>query len=137
MKKIYEWALKQTGATKGMINAVNMLKDDHAERFIEVVVGCEIKDEDVPQEIIYEGKVHKLVRCNYILDEITYSCEDSTTRHFTTQEDADKYTENGSYSWDNSVSNSKDGYPFKAVWTRECEHTTWYSRWFEWANKKM
>lgn len=137
MKKIYKWALKQAGATKTMLNAVNMLKDEHAERFVEVVVGCEINDDDVPQEVMYDGKVCKLVSCNYILDEITYSCEDSTTRYFPTQEDADKYAENGNFSWDKSSSNPKDEYPVKGAWTRECEHTTWYERWFSWADKTM
>lgn len=136
MKKIYEWALKQAGATKGMINAVNMLADEHAERFIEVVVGCEIKDEEIPKEAMFEGKICKFVNYNYLRDEITYSCEDSTTRYFATQEDADKYTKNGDYNWNTSSSNPKDEYPFEAVWTREVEHTTWYDKWFNMSNEK-
>lgn len=135
MKKIYEWALKQTGATKGMINAVNMLANEHAERFIEVVVGCEIKDEEIPKEAMFEGKICKFVSCNYLRDEITYSCEDSTTRYFATQEDADEYAKDGSYNWNTSSSNPKDEYPFEAVWTRACEHTTWYDRWFNMSNE--
>ena len=137
MKKIYNWALKQCGANDTIINAVSMLKTENAERFVEVVVGCEINNDEVPQEFTYEGKVYKLVRCNYILDEITYRCEDSTTKYFTTQTEANTYAENGSYNWDTSSPHPKDEYPFKGVWTRECEHITWYSRWFEWANKPM
>lgn len=136
MKKIYEWALKQAGATKGMINAVNMLANDHAEHFIEVVVGCEIKDEDIPKEFTYEGKLYKFVRSNYVRDEIVYSCEDSTTKYFLNQEDADKYAKDGSYDYNRSSFNLKDEYTFKGVWTREVEHTTWYDRWFDMSNKQ-
>lgn len=137
MKKIYEWALKQAGATKTMVSAVNMLTTDHAERFIEVVVGCEIKDEEIPKEFTYEGKVYKFVRANYVRDEITYSCEDSTTKYFPTQEDADKYTKDGDYNYNRCSFDLKGEYTFKGVWTRECEYTTWYTRWFEWANKSI
>lgn len=137
MKKIYKWALEQSGASESMVKAVNLLKDEQAERFVEVVVGCEINNDEVPQEIVYNNIVHKLVRCNYILDEITYRCEESTTKYFKTQMDADKYEMNGSYSWDASSNTLKDEYTFAGVWTREVEHTTWYSRWFEWANKTM
>lgn len=137
MKKIYQWALEQCGVNETIVNAINMLRTEHAERFVEVVAGCEIKNSDVPQEVTYEDKVCKLVRCNYILDEITYSCVDSTTRYFMSQEDADKYAERGNYTWSTSSSDAKDEYPYKGVWTREVEYTTWYSRWFEWANKPM
>ena len=137
MKQIYEWALEQCGVNDTVIKAVSMLRSEQAERFVEVVVGCEINNDDIPQEFTYEGKVYKFVRANYVLDEITYRCEDSTTRYFKTQTDADKYAENGNYSWDESSSNALEEYPYKGVWTRECEHTTWYNRWFEWANKPM
>lgn len=137
MKKIYEWALGQCGVNDRIINAVNMLKAEHAERFVEVVVGCEIKNDDVPKEVTYEDKVCKLVSCNYILDIVTYTCVDSTTRYFATQEDADKYAEHGDYAWSTSSSDAKEEYPFKGVWTRECEHSTWYERWYSWANKPM
>lgn len=136
MKQVYEWALRQAGATKAMLNAVNMLPNDHAERFVEVVLGCEMKDEDIPKEFIYEGKLYKFVRSNYVRDEIVYSCEDSTTKYFSTQEDADKYAKNGDYNYNRSSNSPKDEYPFEAVWTRECEHTTWYSRWFDMSNEK-
>lgn len=137
MKKIFKWALEQCGVNDCIINAVGMLRTEQAERFVEVVVGCEINNDDVPQEVTYEDKVHKLVRCNYILDEITYRCEDSSIRYFATQEDADRYAEHGDCVWSTSSSDAKDEYPYKGVWTRECEHTTWYNRWFEWANKEM
>lgn len=137
MKKIFQWALEQSGATKNMVKAVNLLRESHAERFVEIVVGCEIKDEDIPQEVTYEGKVHKLVRSNYICDEITYACEDTSVRYFPTQEDADRYANTGDYVYNSSSSSPKDEFPIKGEWTRECEHTTWYSRWFEWANKPM
>ena len=137
MKKIYQWALEQCGANETIVNAVNMLKTEHAERFVEVVVGCEIKNNDVPQEVTYEDKVCKLVNCNYVLDIITYRCVDSTTRWFKTQMDADAYEMDGSYNWNNSSSDPRDEYTFTGIWTREVEHTTWYNRWFEWANKPM
>lgn len=135
MKKIYNWALEQCGANDGIINAVNMLRYEQAERFVEVVVGCEIKDEEIPREIIHEGKLHKFVRSNYILNEITYTCEDTSVRYFSNKEGADKYAEDGSYSWDGSSSSAKDNYPYKGEWTRECQHTTWYERWFEWSEE--
>ena len=137
MKKIYNWALRNYGADEAIVNAVNMLRSEHAERLVEVIVGCGIDNNEVPQEFVYEGKLYKLVSYNYVLDEITYRCEDSTTRYFPTQMAADAYEMNGDYIWNESSSDPKDEYPFKGVLTRECEHTTWYSRWFEWANKPM
>lgn len=137
MKTIHQWALEQCGVNDTIIKAVSMLKKEHAERFIEVIIGCGINDDDVPQECIYDDRLHKLVSCNYVLDEITYRCPESTTKYFKTQIDAEKYAKNGSYNWDDSSAHPKDEYPYKGVWTREVERTTWYSRWFEWANKKM
>lgn len=135
MKKIYTWALKNCGANDAMINAVSMLGTEQAERFVEVVVGCEINNDDIPQEFVYEGKLYRFVRCNYVLDEIVYVTDDTDHRYFANQEDADKYAESGDYNWGTSSSSASDKYPIKASWTRPCEHETYYDRWFSWANK--
>lgn len=137
MKKIYEWALNQCHVSDSVVDAVAMLRPEQAERFVEVVVGCEINDNDVPQEFVYEGKVYKLVRCNYVQDRITYVTDDTDYRYFATQEEADRYTESGDYVWSTSSSGASDKYPIKASWTRPCEHETYYDRWFRWAGKEM
>lgn len=137
MKKIYEWALNHVDVPASVINAVNMLRPEHAERFVEVAVGCQVDDCDVPQEFVYEDKLHKLVRCNYVLDQIIYETVDTSYRYFDNQEDADKYALNGDYHWNRSSSSATDQYPIKAAWTRPCEHETYYERWFAWAGMKF
>lgn len=137
MRKIYEWALNRVEVPARVINAVSMLRPDEAEKFVEVCVGCAINDEDVPQEFIHEDKLYKLISCNYILDKVVYETVDTSYRYFDNQEDADKYTLNGSYHWNKSSDNPTDKYPIKASWTRPCEHETYYSKWFTWAGMKF
>lgn len=137
MKKIYEWALNHAEVPARAMHAVSMLRSEHAERFVEVCVGCEVNDEDVPQEFIYNDKLHKLVSCNYVLDKIVYETVDTDCRYFDNQEDADKYALTGDYHWNKSSANATDNYPIKASWTRPCEHETYYSRWFAWAGVKF
>ena len=137
MKKIYEWALNHVDASARIIDAVSMLRPEHAERFVEVAVGCHVDNDDVPQEFMHEDKLHKLVRCNYVLDQIVYTTVDTSYRYFDNQEDADKYAINGDYHWNKSSSEPSDKYPIKGAWTRPCEHETYYSRWFAWAGKKF
>lgn len=137
MKKIYEWALNHVEVPAKVIKAVDMLRPEHAERFVEVVIGCDVDDNDVPQEFYYEDKVHTLVRCNYVLDQIIYTTVDTSYRYFDNQEDADKYAINGDYHWNKSSSNATEQYTIKGAWTRPVEHETYYSRWFAWAKVKF
>lgn len=133
MRKIYEWALNHLEVPARVMYAVNMLQRDQAERFVEVCVGCHIDDNDVPKEFVYENKVHKLIRCNYVLDKIVYETVDTAHRWFDNQEDADKFAKNGDYHWNKSSSSESEQYPIKGAWTRPCEHETYYDRWFAWA----
>ena len=137
MKKIYEWALNHVDVPASVINAVSMLAPDHAERFVEVSVGCHIDNDDVPQEFYYEDKLYKLVRCNYVLDKIVYETVDTSYRYFDNQEDADKYAIDGSYHWNRSSSGATEIYAIKGAWTRPCEHETYYERWYAWAGVKF
>ena len=133
MRKIYEWALNHVEVPARAIRAVSMLQPDHAEKFVEVCIGCDIDNDDVPQEFIYENKLHKLVRCNYILDKIVYETVDTAYRYFDCQEAADEYAKTGNYHWQKSSTSESEQYPIKGAWTRPCEHETYYSKWFAWA----
>ena len=137
MKKIYEWALNYAEVPTRAMRAISMLRPEHAERFVEVAVGCDVSDDNVPQEFYYEGKVHTLVRCNYVLDQIIYTTVDTSYRYFDNQEDADKYAINGDYHWNRSSSSATEQYAIKGAWTRPCEHDTYYERWFMWAGVKF
>ena len=137
MKKIYEWALNHVEVPARVINAVSMLAPDHAERFVEVSVGCHVDDVDVPQEFYYEDKLHKLVRCNYVLDQIVYETVDTSYRWFDNQEYADRYSNDGNYHWNKSSSEPTEQYTIKAAWTRPVEYETYYERWFAWAGVKF
>lgn len=137
MKKIYEWALNRINVPASVINAVSMLRPEHAEKFVEVSIGCAVNDEDVPKEFINEDKLYKLIRCNYILDEIIYESVDTSYRYFDNQEDADEYAKTGNYNWNKSSSSKKDEYPIKGAWIRPCEHETNYERWFTLAGVKF
>ena len=46
MRKIYEWALDQIGATKNgnLIKAINMLNDSVQENFVDVIIGIDIDE---------------------------------------------------------------------------------------------
>lgn len=137
MKKIYKWALNHAEVPARAMRAVSMLRPEHAERFVEVAVGCDINDDDVPQEFYHEDKLHKLIRCNYVLDQIVYETVDTSYRYFDSQEAADEYAKTGNYHWQKSSASENEQYPIKGAWTRPVEHETYYEKWFSWAKVKF
>lgn len=132
MKKIYEWALNQIGATENgnLIKAINMLNDSMQENFVDVIIGIDIDDSQLAKKILYEGTVYTLKDTNYLNGDIYGEYMGEDVRYFATQEDADAYASSGKYDYSKSTTYSdNEKYPIKGV--RPCLKTKWFSydRW--------
>ena len=128
MKKIYEWALNQIGATENenLIKAINMLSDSMQESFIDVIIGIDIDDSQLAKKILHNGTVYTLKSTNYLNGDIYGEYMGEDVRYFATQEDADTYASSGKYDYSKSTSYSdNEKYPIKGVYP--CLKTKWFS----------
>lgn len=128
MKKIYEWALDQIGATKNgnLIKAINMLDESRQEKFVDVIIGIDIDDSQLAKKIIIDGVVYTLESANYLTGDIYGKYMGENVRYFATQEEADNYSSTGKYEYSKSTPYSdNEKYPIKGVYP--CMQTKWIS----------
>ena len=128
MKKIYEWALNQIGATANgnLIKAINMLSDSMQESFVDVIIGIDIDDSQLAKKILYEGTVYTLKSTNYLNGDVYGEYMGENVRYFATQEDADAYASSGKYDYSKSTSYSNnEEYPIEGIYP--CLKTKWFS----------
>lgn len=128
MKKIYEWALNQIGATanENLIKAINMLDETKQENFVDVIIGIDIDDSQLAKKIVVDSVVYTLDSTNYLNGDVYGRYMGEDVRYFATQEDADTYASTGEYSWSKSTSYaSDDKYPIKGV--HSCPKSKWFS----------
>lgn len=134
MRKIYEWALDQIGATKNgnLIKAINMLDGSKQENFVDVIIGIDIDDSQLAKKIVIDGVVYTLSSANYLSGDICGEYMGENVRYFATQEDADVYASSGKYECSKSTySSDNEKYPIKGVYP--CMQTKWfsYNQWME------
>ena len=128
MRPIYAWALNQVGADKNgnLIKAINMLDESKQEAFIDVIVGADINDYELPKKIIENGVVYTLCYTNYLNNDIYGEYMGEDVRYFATQDAADVYASTGNYEYNNSTSYSdSEKYTIKSV--HPCLKTKWFS----------
>ena len=128
MRKIYEWALNQIGATKtgNLIKAINMLDGSKQENFVDVIIGIDIDDSQLAKKVVVDGVIYTLSSANYLSGDIYGEYMGENVRYFATQEDADVYASNGHYEYSKSSSYSdNEKYPIKGV--HPCMQTKWFS----------
>lgn len=128
MRKIYEWALDQIGATKNgnLIKAINMLDKSKQENFVDVIIGIDIDDSELAKKVVVDGVVYTLSSANYLSGDIYGEYMGENVRYFATQEDADVYASSGKYEYSKSSSYSdNEKYPIKGV--HPCLQTKWFS----------
>lgn len=137
MRKIYEWALDQIGATKNgnLIKAINMLDRFKQENFVDVIIGIDIDDSELAKKVEIDGVVYTLSSTNYLRDDIYGEYMGENVRYFATQEDADVYASSGKYEYSKSSAYSdNEKYPIKGV--NPCMQTKWFS-YTTWMNAKV
>lgn len=129
MKPIYTYAIAQTDEhdlKHYLIDAVRDLNDDKIERFIEMVLGCQPRY-TVPARTYNwdKSRVRTLLSFDYLNDKVEYSYEETVTKFFETQEEADKYAETGDYVYSRTCSQENEEHIFVAshVHTRYGQET--------------
>lgn len=118
MKSIYTYAIMHTDAQylkDCLVSASTKINDSKIERFIEIVLKC-VPKHNLPSKVYNYNRrcIRTLISANYLDDKVDYSYEETMTRFFNNQEDADKYTKTGQYSFSNSKSDKSDEYNISA-----------------------
>lgn len=143
MKKIYKWALNRaledgqimpSGFTMNLEYALECMDNSKSERFIEILVGCDVKLSELRLVVIVEGKEYTLKSFNYLNDDITYTSVDDQVRYFSSPEAAERYHNTGNYNYSESNNSKNDCYPFEGIYTSECSHWTDLRQWQKWSN---
>lgn len=137
MRKIYEWALNQIGATKNgnLIKAINMLGESIQENFVDVIIGIDIEDSQLAKKVVVDGIVYKFKDANYLQNDVYGEYLGEDVRYFATQEEADDYASTGKYEYSKSSSYSdNEKYPIKGV--HPCLKTKWFS-YTSWMNAEV
>ena len=127
MKKIYEWALDQIGATKNgnLIKAIEMLNGSMQENFVDVIIGIDIDDSQLAKSIVIDGVIYTLESTNYLNGDIYGQYMGEDVRYFATQEEADNYSSSGKFEYSKSTTYSdNEKYPIKGV--HPCLKTKWF-----------
>lgn len=128
MRKIYEWALDQIGATKNgnLIKAINMLNESARENFVDVIIGIDIDDSQLAKKVMIDGVIYTFDTANYLHGDIYGKYMGEDVRYFATQEEADDYASTGKYDCSKSKTYSdNEKYPIKGV--HPCLKTKWFS----------
>lgn len=104
MKRIYKWALNRaledggimpSGFTINLEYALECMDNSKCERFIEILIGCDVKLSDLRPVVIVDGKEYTLKSFNYLNDDIQYASVDDQVRYFNSAEAAERYHETG------------------------------------------
>lgn len=143
MKRIYKWALNRaledgqvmpSGFTMNLEYALECMDDSKCERFIEILIGCDVKLSDLRPVVIVDGKEYTLKSFNYLNDDVNYTSVDDQVRYFSSPEAVEKYHETGNFKYSESNDSRTQEYPFEGVYASECEHWATLRQWLQWSN---
>lgn len=138
MKPIFTYAIKHTDSDQlknKLIDVVNNINDDKIERFIEILLGCQ-PTYTLPAKVYNYNKAHIRVfkSFDYLNDRVDYTYEESITKFFITQEEADKYAETGEYIYSRTSNSESDEHTIKATYSY---HRESYMTINEWLNSEV
>lgn len=133
MKPIYTYAIAQTDATNlkySLIDTVRDLNDDKIERFIEMVLGCQPRYTLPARTYNYnKSRIRTLLSFDYLNNKVEYSYEETITKFFITQEEADKYATTGDYVYGRTSSSKSDECCIEASYTRNAKSNASIDEW--------
>ena len=131
--KVYAELISRTGCEEvkeRLVRAIEDINDTKIARFIDIMYGIDKSVNDLkPKTLDYNSRVCTLVKLDYLNDKVDFIYEDTNTRYFPTQEDADNYSTTGNYDYNKSHYNPKDEYPFKGEHTHTATNWTTISEW--------
>ena len=137
MKKIYAKAIEMATpvAIKEKLIALvaKINNSDYAERFIEVLLDAEVKEEELACVVEYYDEIRTKKSFDFLNDRINYDYVRTTKRYFANEEDAAKYAKSGDYDYNTSKSNLQDEYTYEGIYVRTSES---YCNLYEWLNAK-
>lgn len=121
MKSIFTYAIKHTDSDQlkhKLIDVLNNINDDKIERFVEIFLECQ-PSYTLPAKVYNYNKAHIRVfkSFDYLNDRVDYTYEETITKFFITQEEADKYAATGEYIYSRISNSESDEYPIEASYT--------------------
>ena len=121
MKPIFTYAIKHTDSDQlkhNLIDVLNNINDNKIERFVEIILGCK-PSYTLPAKVYNYNKTHIRVfkSFDYLNDRVDYTYEETITKFFITQEEADKYAATGEYIYSRTSNSELDEYPIEASYT--------------------
>ena len=137
MKKIYARAIEMTDPVSlkekltALIAKIN--NSDYAERFIEILLDVEVKEEELACVVERYDEIRTKTSFDYLNDRINYDYVRTTKRYFANEEDAAKYAKSGDYDYNTSKSNLQGEYTYEGIYVRTSES---YCDLYEWLNAK-
>ena len=121
MKPIYIYAIERTDSytlKNSLIDSIRNLNDDKIERFVEMVLGCQPKYTFPAKVYNYDKTCVKVFKsADYLNDQVDYTYEETITKFFITQEEADKYVATGEYTYSRTNNSESEKYLFEARYT--------------------
>ena len=120
MDKIAKCALMNTPFQLAhLIAAIDLLPKEQQNRFVAVVLGIVDPDKEAAElsenvNIAYYGDCHR-EEYNYLTGKVKFSYDNSSTRYFKTQEEAEAYTNEGKFDFSNSTYAETEEYKFKGA----------------------
>lgn len=143
MKKIYKWALNRaledgqilpSVFTMNLEYALECMNNDKQERFIEILVGCDVKLSDLRPVVVVDGEEYTIKSFNYLNDEIQFTSVDDQVRYFSSHKASEEYHNTGNFKYSESNNSKTEDYPFEGIYSSECQHWTSLRQWQQWSN---
>lgn len=121
MKPIYTYAIERTDSCTlkdSLIDTIRDLNDDKIERFVEIVLGCQPRYTFSAKVYNYDKTHVKVFKsADYLNDRVNYTYEETITKFFITQEEADTYAATGDYVYSRTSYSKSENYPIEARYT--------------------
>lgn len=138
MKPVFIYAIRHTDPhylKSALIDAIRDINDDKIERFIEMVLGCQ-PIYTFPAKVYSCSKtiIRVFKSIDYLNDRVYYTYEDTITKFFMTQEEADNYATIGNYISSRSSNSKTNDCTIEASYTHIREN---YISINEWLNSEV
>lgn len=138
MKKIYARTIEMADPVSLKEKLVAIVekvdKSDYAERFLDILLNADIKENELPRIVERYDEVRTKTHFNYLNDIVNYDYIRTTVRYFSNEDDATEYGKSGNYDYSTSKTTPHDEYPYKATYVRTSES---YCTLYEWMDSKV
>ena len=139
MEQILQYCLQLGQYDKqGVMDLIHELNESELDAVTAAkwILGIESREDAVakiPTTVVHNDKTYKLTKVRVLEGKVYTTYPETTVRHFTTEEDADRYAKTGDYRYNSMTYEQDENHPFRAEYTRDIE--TWQNieDWLDWA----